>query len=108
FALVLVIAAREAADVFVRDLLIVFDMRSAVYPDPAVFVLDDQTHPRIMGQVAILDASLGAVDDDVVAIEEVPHHGEVWRAVRIGRADNSDAPLLEELPLRWIYPGARH
>src|SRR5439155_7051115 len=45
--LVLVVASREAADVFVRDLLIVFDMRSAVYPDPAVFVLDDQTHPRI-------------------------------------------------------------
>src|SRR5438552_758878 len=99
-------AAREAGDVFVRDLLIVFDTHSAVYPDPAVFILDDQAHPRILGQVAILDASLGAVDDDVVAVEQVPHHGEMWRAVRIGRADNGEVPLLEELPLRWIYLGA--
>src|SRR5205823_15041895 len=101
-ALVLVVAAREAADVFVCDLLIVVDTRSAVYPDPAEFILDDHAHPRILGQVASLDASLSAVDDDVVAVEEVRHHGEMRRAVRIGRADNSEAPLLEELPLRRI------
>src|SRR5438105_13280007 len=82
-ALVPVVAGRKAADVFVSDRLVVLDARAAVDPDPAVLILHNHAHARIQREVAVLDASLGAVDHDVVAVQAIPHHSQVWRTAGV-------------------------
>ena len=98
-ALVLVVARREAADVRLRDLLVVLDGRTPVDTEPAIAVFDQNAHARVGGEVPVLDPPLRAVDDDVVAIEEVPHHREVRRAVGVLRSDHGETLFFEERPL---------
>src|SRR5438309_7637454 len=107
-AFVLVIARRESTDVRVGDSLIVVDPGATVDTDPPIAVFDEDAHPRIRRAVPVLDPSLRAVDDDLVAVDEVPHDREVRRAIGILGSHDREALLLEELPLRWIYLGARH
>src|SRR5437764_12934667 len=107
-ALVPVVAGRKPTDIFVGDRLVVLDPRAAVDPDPAVLILHHHAHARIQREVAVLDASLGAVDHAVVAVEEIPHHSQVWRTVGVLRADDGEAFLLEEFALGWRELGPRH
>src|SRR5204862_5800993 len=60
---------------------------------------DQHAHPRIRREVPVLDPALRAVDDDLVAVEQIPHDREVRRAVWILRADDDEALLLEEIAL---------
>src|SRR5438309_11932933 len=76
-ALVFVIPSGQSADVSVSDRLVVLDACAAVDPDPAIAVRDEHAHPRVRRQIAVLDPTLRAVDNEVVAIEEVPHDGQV-------------------------------
>jgi hypothetical protein len=108
FPLVFVIACRQSSNVRVRDRLTVLNARTAVDSDPAIAVLDEHTHPRVSREVPVLHPSLRAVDDDVVAIEEVPHDCDMRRAVRIFRPDHGETLLLKEYALRDRELGPRH
>jgi len=107
-ALVPVVAGRKPTDIFVGDRLVVLDPRAAVDPDPAVLILHHHAHARIQREVAVLDASLGAVDHDVVAVHEIPHDREMRRPVGVLRADDGEAPLFEEFALRRSELAPRH
>ena len=82
-----------------RDLLIVLDPGAAVDAHEAVAVRDEEAEPRVPREIAVLDAALGAVHDDLVPIEQVPHDRQVRRSVGVHRADDGEAVLLEEGPL---------
>ena len=103
-ALVLVVASCQSANVSLRDRLVVLDRCAAVDADPAISIFDQHAHTRISREVPIFDSSLGAVHDDDVSIEEVPHDREVRRSIRIARADDRETLLFEECALRLGQP----
>src|SRR5437867_10396602 len=105
---VAVVARRQPADVGVRGGLVVVDPDAAVDPHEAVALRGHHAHPRIRREIAVLEPPLGAVHEDLVAIEQIPHHGEMWGAVGIARADDGEARLLEEGALLRREPGVRH
>src|SRR5207244_2303429 len=63
---------------------------------------------RVGGEIAILDSALRAVHEDVVALEEVPHHRDVRRPIDIDRPNDGEALLFKERSLLRRELLARH
>src|SRR2546428_960626 len=95
-SLVAVVARSEPADVAVRGRLVVIDLRATVDAHEAVAVGDHHAHPRVGREVPILEPALRAVHDDVVALDEVPHHREMRRSIGVASTDHGEALLFEE------------
>src|SRR5439155_26912419 len=96
-ALLPVIADREPGDVALRDV----DVGDR--PDPSVdpyvlvaaFVIHEERDARISHEVRVLRAPNLRVEDHLVAIEQVPHDREVWRARTVHRTEHREALLIE-------------
>src|SRR6476659_3476901 len=98
--IVRVVAAGHLGDVGLGRRLVGRHTDGAGQPDPAVAihpVVDRQRDPRVSHEVRRPASTLGAVDDDLIAVDPIPDRRLTGRSIGVERGDGREAEVVEEV-----------